>query len=36
MKENYESPETMIINLEEITVLLRCACTSDDDNPYRA
>ncbi len=35
MKEAYLVPEIIAINLEELTVLLRCACTADDTNPWR-
>ena len=34
MTKGYESPEIVAINLDELTVLLRCACTADDNNPY--
>lgn len=35
MKETYIAPEVMAINMEDLTVLLRCACTADDTNPWR-
>lgn len=34
MKEVYEKPEVMVINIDELTVLLRCSCSGDDDNPF--
>lgn len=35
MKDVYTSPEVVEIDMEELAVLLRCACTADDTNPYR-
>ena len=35
MKDEYMTPEIMAIDMNELTVLLRCACTADDDNPWR-
>lgn len=35
MKKVYVSPEVVEIDMSELAVLLRCACTADDSNPYR-
>lgn len=34
MESKYEKPQILIINIDEFTVLLRCACSGDDDNPW--
>ncbi len=36
MKKPYLCPEVIEIDMNELAVLLRCACTADDDNPYRS
>lgn len=35
MKKEYVVPEVVEIDMSELAVLLRCACTADDDNPYQ-
>lgn len=35
MKKPYISPEVIEIDMEELQILLRCACTADDNNPFR-
>ncbi len=32
--KNYIKPEIEIINFDDLEALLRCACSSDDTNPY--
>lgn len=34
MKKKYLCPEVVEIDMSELSVLLRCACSADDDNPY--
>jgi hypothetical protein len=36
MKKTYQSPELVIVNLDELNELLsECACTNSDDNPWQ-
>lgn len=34
MKKEYNSPELVAVDLEEVKGLMRCACSFDDDNPW--
>jgi len=31
---NYNKPEIVVVDLAELTVMLRCSCSRDDTNPY--
>lgn len=35
MKSMYVAPEVMVINMMELTEMLRCSCSADDSNPWR-
>lgn len=30
----YNSPEITVVDLADLTVMLRCSCSRDDTNPY--
>lgn len=30
----YNKPELTVVDLAELTVMLRCACSRDDTNPF--
>lgn len=34
MKSEYIKPEIEVLDMNDITVMLRCSCSADDDNPY--
>lgn len=34
MKKKYIKPEIFILDIDDIIIMLRCACSADDSNPY--
>lgn len=34
MKKEYIEPEIIELDINDITIMLRCSCSADDDNPY--
>ena len=34
MKKEYSKPEIVVLDINDITVMLRCSCSADDSNPH--
>lgn len=34
MKKEYIAPDVVALDLSDLTVMLGCSCSADDDNPH--